>query len=302
MARTRTLMIVITAGLCLSLGGCQFFEPAKSDYQGAKLTEDQIVAKRLIEERAAKAEGELDRNRTIAAVKQEQDQADARRRTFERQYQAKLRQIAMQAEAARMQATMQAETAKISTDAEYGDQVDELNTVLSKRLTALTADFDERQNTRSNTMASNQAQAEAAIASIKATEAQRDFFTKTAQELLASPAAQAGAAAVPGGSMILGAMASLATAVGGYALRSRGSAERHAQTRKETLEERDAIWTARIKERDDHWDEAKRDTLLGTILAPGLQAVKAAAAAQAAPSPEAQANPSSPASSGKAAA
>jgi hypothetical protein len=130
---------------------------------------------------------------------------------------------------------------------------------LSRTLAQITASRESALLERTSRVEGLQAAAREAIADIEAKEAARGALVNWAQGAISDPAVAGAVGALPGGGLIMTALASGLSLLGGVALRGKGSRERHDKSYEEGKAEGAAAEKAKAEAAEKAWDEAQKD-------------------------------------------
>lgn len=235
------LMIVGVIAACAFLPACQ---PVTAEYEGKQRTSEQIEAQVEARLKDEARRDEIESKKAAAAAKAAADEAARAQRTLERRYAATIRGVDRDHEDARVAAS---EDLQASADA--------IGVELSRALAQITASRESALLERTSRVEGLQAAAREAIADIEAKEAARGAWVNWAQGELSDPTVAGAVGAIPGGGLIMTALASGFSLLGGVALRGKGSRERHDKS----YEEGRADEAAKNQAAEKAWDEAQKD-------------------------------------------
>lgn len=254
--KLRISMLAVLAAAALALSACS--EPV-ADFDGKKRTEAQIEA-RVADAVAA------------AAAQQKIEAADAAE---------KIRRAAQAAELAEAQARRSLEVAsrKVEHAAiesrdvlsdEYATKVEAVKGSLADSIEAANLRMQASAMQRTSDLAAIKMQASDAIADIQRQYEQRSFVVNALSTVGNSSVVQAGVATLPGGGLIQSLLGMGLAGAGAWAVRSRGSRQRHDASWQEGFDAAAAAAKEKQAATDAAWTEAQNDAQHTALLAAAL--------------------------------
>lgn len=210
----KSLISVLMCGACLMLSACS---PPTADFDGRKLTADQIDAALEAKMGAAKKQLEADAKAAAEEIRSAQEAQKILQAKVQRDYALKLQKL-----------TKNAEVDAAATSNELADTLASSNGQLANRLGDIMVSHDETQSRISQAAADAKTMADIAQADIQRQIDERGMLLQFATAITQAPGVKQGLDATGLGGLLSVGVGALAT---GWLGRARGSQARH-----------DAVW------------------------------------------------------------